>query len=43
MDNFHKDIKISETEDQLMLDEQQVSINLDIDSVGDKSSKCTVY
>jgi len=29
--------------DQLIMDDQQDSINSYTDSVGDKSSKCTVY
>ncbi|KAL4090635.1 hypothetical protein QTP88_025431 [Uroleucon formosanum] len=38
IDDFHEEIKNSETQDQLMLDDQQNSINSYSDSVGDKSS-----
>ncbi|KAL4090634.1 hypothetical protein QTP88_025431 [Uroleucon formosanum] len=37
IDDFHEEIKNSETQDQLMLDDQQNSINSYSDSVGDKS------
>jgi len=43
IEDFHKEITISNTEDQLMLDEQQGSVNFTTDSVGDKLSKCVVY
>jgi len=40
IDDFHKEIIISKTEDQSMLDEQPGSVNFTTDSVGDQSSKC---
>ncbi|KAL4090636.1 hypothetical protein QTP88_025431 [Uroleucon formosanum] len=39
IDDFHEEIKNSETQDQLMLDDQQNSINSYSDSVGDKSNR----
>jgi len=43
IDDFHEEIAISKTEDQLMLDDQQDSVNFNTDSVSDKSSECVVY
>ncbi|XP_050058477.1 putative uncharacterized protein DDB_G0282133 isoform X28 [Aphis gossypii] len=37
IDNFHEEIAISKIENQLMLDDQQDSVNYNTDSVGDKS------
>ncbi|KAF0762741.1 Uncharacterized protein FWK35_00005571, partial [Aphis craccivora] len=37
IDDFHKEITISKTDDQLMLNDQQDSVNFNTDSVGDKS------
>lgn len=42
VDNFHEEVTIFKIEDQLMLDDQQDSINSNTDSVAGKSSNWSI-